>query len=65
VEKPSLGFANTLSGEKRQAAKMALMGAEYISHAGKLPPEFGTIATKTLLELQRLPSQATHLGTKS
>jgi hypothetical protein len=65
VEKPSLAFAKILSGENRQAAKMALLGAEYISYAGKLPPEFGAIATKTLLDLQQLPPQTTLLGNKS
>jgi hypothetical protein len=64
VDKPSLAFANILAGEKRQAAKMALLGAEYISYAGKLPPEFGSIATKTLLDLQQLPSHTTLLGAK-
>jgi len=57
VEKPSLAFADVLSSENRQAAKMALLGAEYICHAGKLPPEFGSIATKMLLDLQKPPSQ--------
>jgi len=65
VEKPTLTFANILSRENRQAAKMALLGAEYISHAGKLPPEFGAIATNMLLDLQQLPSQSTLLGSES
>ena len=64
VEKPSLAFANVLAGEKRQPAKMALLGAEYISYAGKLPPEFGSIATKILLDLQQLPSHTTVLGAR-
>lgn len=65
AEKPSLSFAAILSRENRQAAKMALLGAEYICYAGKLPPEFGAIATKTLLDLQQLPPQTTLHGTKS
>lgn len=58
VEKPSLTFATTLSGERRQAAKMALLGAEYIVRAGKLPHEFAEVAIETLMELQQLPSQS-------
>jgi hypothetical protein len=59
ADKQTLAFASLLSAEKRQAAKMALLGAEYISHAGKLPPEFAALATKTLLELQQPPGQMT------
>jgi hypothetical protein len=51
-----LVFAKTLAGEKRSAAKMALLGAEYISYAGKLPPEFVSTATRLVLEAQQLPS---------
>jgi hypothetical protein len=64
AEQPNLGFATLLSAEKRQAAKMALLGAEYISHAGKLPPEFVAIATKTLLGLQQPPSQPALSGAR-
>ena len=39
-------------------------GAEYISHAGKLPPEFVAIATKTLLGLQQPPSQPALSGAR-
>jgi hypothetical protein len=61
---PNLGFATLLSAEKRQAAKMALLGAEYIAHAGKLPPEFAAIATKTLLDVQQPPSQTATVAAK-
>jgi hypothetical protein len=57
ADEQHLAFATLLSGEKRQAAKMALLGAEYISHAAKLPPEFGTLTTKILLGLQQPANQ--------
>jgi hypothetical protein len=57
AETNNLSFANLLALEKRQAAKMALLGAEYISRAGKLPPEFTTIASDVLINLQQLPSR--------
>jgi hypothetical protein len=55
AEKPELAFAATLAREKRQAAKIALLSAEYISHAGKLPPEFGATVGKLVLDIQQPP----------
>jgi hypothetical protein len=57
ADKPSLAFAAVLSTEHRQAAKMALLGAEYIARAGKFPPELSALVTQTLLDLQATPGQ--------
>jgi len=57
AEKRDLTFATTLAGEKRQAAKIALLGGEYISLAGKLPPEFVSAATNLVLDVQQLPKR--------
>jgi hypothetical protein len=56
AEKQDLTFATTLAREKRQAAKIALLGAEYISQAGKLPPEFGSAVGKLILDIQQPPN---------
>jgi hypothetical protein len=59
ADKPSYQFAEMLAGEKRQAAKMAFLGVEYICLAAKLPPEFAANIGRLLLELQQPPTQHT------
>ncbi len=57
AEKSSLGFAELLAAEKRQAAKMAFLAIEYICIAAKLPPEFAATLCKALLDLQQPPAR--------
>jgi hypothetical protein len=48
----SRSFAKTLCLESAQAARFALLLVDYLSKAGKLPPEFGKIVDSALLPLQ-------------
>jgi len=50
---PDYGFAGILSTESPRAAKYALLGAEYLCRAAKLPPEFGTQIGDRLLAIQK------------
>jgi hypothetical protein len=52
-DKPSFSFAQELCQETAQGARFALMIADYLCRATKLPPEFIKIADDTLLPLQR------------
>jgi hypothetical protein len=45
-------FAKTLCAESPQAARFSLLVVDYLSKAGKLPPEFGKIVDSALLALQ-------------
>lgn len=51
-DSPPSAFATTLAGESPQGAKLALMGGEYLCNAGKLPPEFRSHITNTLMAIQ-------------
>lgn len=44
-------FGKVLAAEKPQAARFAVLIANYLAKAAKLPPEFGTSADNTLLSL--------------
>lgn len=48
-------FAAILAREKRQAAKLSLLCAEYIIKASKYPPEFLAGCTDVLLSIQQAP----------
>jgi hypothetical protein len=54
--KHDLTFAKQLARENRQAAKLAVMGCDYLLSAAKLPPEVGEIIQNDLLEVQALPA---------
>jgi hypothetical protein len=45
-------FAKTLCAESPQAARFSLLIVDYLSKAGKLPPEFGKTPESALLSLQ-------------
>lgn len=47
-----LSFATTLANESPQAAKLALLGIEYLCKAAKLPPEFTDIYVDLLMIAQ-------------
>jgi len=51
----NLDFAKILAAESPQAAKLSLLGAEYLCRAAKLPSEFGTNLSKVLLDIQQPP----------
>jgi hypothetical protein len=51
----NLDFAKVLAAESPQAAKLSLLGAEYLCRATKLPPEFGANISRVLLDIQQPP----------
>lgn len=51
-EKSTWMFSSKLAGQNLQAAKFALLISEYFCLATKIPPEFKSIITKRLLEIQ-------------
>ena len=48
-------FLKTLAAESPYAAKLSLLGAEYVCRASKLPPEFGARFSALLLAVQQPP----------
>lgn len=52
---PNLDFAKVLAAESPQAAKLSILGIEYVCRAAKLPPEFSSNLSKVLLDIQKPP----------
>jgi hypothetical protein len=53
---PNLAFAEALAAASPQAARLAILGVEYVCRAAKLPPEFQATFSQLLLRIQRVPN---------